>query len=251
LLQRGVGLFGGRICGGVSGFLGLYYVCAGNKDLSFKVAAISGTMSMVFGLVLMPFMKNFSKLMGKRRALIMGATVSFIAALIAPLITLPGHPYLPLIPGLLFMPLGIISSTLGDALLPDICDYDELQYGQRREGLFTAVLAFFSKMEMSVAALGVGYLIAWAGYAKDLPLQSPTTIHRMWWVALIPNIFFALAGLLLILKFPMTEATTAQVRKQLDARRALEKLASAESAETNNLACEPAPTEVAAIPVGI
>jgi GPH family glycoside/pentoside/hexuronide:cation symporter len=221
LLQRSFGILGGRICGGVAGFLGIYYVCYGNKDLAFKVGAIGGTMSMVFGLSLMPFMKHFSKLLGKRKALIMGATLGLIGALLAPLITLPGHPWLPLIPGLIFMPLGIIAGTLGDALLPDICDYDELECGQHREGLFTAVMAFFSKIEMSAAALGVGYLIVWTGYSKGLPMQSDLTINRMWWLAIVPNIFCSAIGLLLILKFPMTEATMAEVRRQLDERRAM------------------------------
>jgi len=151
----------------------------------------------------------------------MGATLGLVGSLQAPLITIPGHPYLPLIPGLIFMPLGIIANTLGDALLPDICDYDELQYGQRREGLFTAVMAFFSKLEMSAAALGVGYLIAWTGYSKTLPMQSDRTLNRMWWLAMIPNMVCSLVGLLLILKFPMTEATMTDVRRQLDERRAL------------------------------
>jgi Na+/melibiose symporter-like transporter len=93
-------------------------------------------MNMVFGFSLMPFMRYFSKLLGKRKALIMGAVVGFVGALIAPLITVPGHPYLPL----------------------------------------------------------------------------------------IPNIFCTL-GALLILKFPMTEATMAEVRKQLDARHAADALA--------------------------
>jgi GPH family glycoside/pentoside/hexuronide:cation symporter len=216
LLQRLMNIFGGRICGGVSTFLVLYYVCRGNKDLSFRVAAIAGTISMVCGFGLMPFMKQFSKLFGKRNALIAGSAVGLGGAVLAPFITLPGHPYLPLIPALLILPLTTIAGTLSDAMLPDICDYDELQCGQRREGLFTAVMAFTNKLEISMAALGTGYVVAWTGYNKDLLAQSATTLSRLWWAALIPNIFFCLAALLIVMRFPLTEAVMAQVRRELD-----------------------------------
>ena len=179
-----------------------------------------GIVNLVIGLVLMPFMGAFSRKIGKRQALIMGAVIAFVLAVLAPFLTRPGHPYLPLIPGLVLLPLTIIANTLGDAMLPDICDYDELQYGQRREGLFTSVLAFFSKLEMSAAALGVGYLIAWTGYDKGLLAQSDVTLNRMWWLALIPDIAFTFAAVVIVIRFPLTEGIMNNVRQQLDRRHA-------------------------------
>lgn len=244
LLQRTCGILGGRICGGVAGFLGIYYVCGGDKDLSMKVGGILITYNTICGLALMPFMRHFSRVLGKRKALIMGCFLGLIGALLAPLITRPGWVYVPLIPALIMTPLSIIANTLGDAMLPDICDYDELQSGERREGLFTSVMAFFSKLEMSIAALGVGYLVAWTGYDQALPMQSDITLNRMWWLALIPNILFAAAGLLLILKFPMTEATMNEVRRQLDLRHARAMEADVAAAEEKS-AAEGEPVSVA------
>jgi GPH family glycoside/pentoside/hexuronide:cation symporter len=221
LLQYGAwGLFSARLFGMVGGALTLYYICGGNKDVSFRVGALGGTFAMICGFALMPFMGWFSKRLGKRQAMTMGAVVGLIAALVAPLVTIPGHPYLPMLIGLIFVPLTIIANTLGDALLPDICDYDELLSGQRREGLFTSVLAFFSKMEMSVGALGGGYLLSWTGFHKDLATQSMLTLDRMWWLGLIPAIFSAVICLFIVVRFPLTEAMMGEVRKQLDARHA-------------------------------
>jgi hypothetical protein len=73
---------------------------------------------------------------------------------------------------LIVAPLLIISGTIAGAILPDICDVDELQSGQRREGLFTAVMAFVSKLEISLAVVLVGYIVTWS--------HIDTTIGHRW-----------------------------------------------------------------------
>ena len=92
LLQRMCGILGGRVCGGLGGLLSVYYVCGGDKSLAMKVAGITGTLAMVWGLALMPFMRYFSRMIGKRRAMVAGAGLGFAGTLIAPLVTIPGHP---------------------------------------------------------------------------------------------------------------------------------------------------------------
>lgn len=248
LLKKTCDIVGGRLCGGIGAFLGIYYVCNGDKDLAMKVGAISGTYYTICGLALMPFMRKFSRLMGKRKALIMGTAVGLVGAIVSPFIVRPGWAYAPLIPALVLTPLSIIANTLGDAMLPDICDYDELQSGQRREGLFTSVMAFFAKLEMSIAALGVGYLIAWTGYNQSLPAQTDATMIRMWYLSQIPGIFFSLGSLWLVLKFPMTEATMNAVRKELEMKR-VAACDEAARAKTTNAADEIKENESSAVGV--
>ena len=59
-------------------------------------------------------------------------------------------------------PLLVITGTIAAAILPDICDIDELATGQRREGLFTSVMAFVSKLEISLAIILSGYIVNWS-----------------------------------------------------------------------------------------
>lgn len=40
---------------------------------------------------------------------------------------------------LAFIPLGAIGGTFTSAVMPDICDIDELESGERREGLFVTI----------------------------------------------------------------------------------------------------------------
>ena len=53
-------------------------------------------------------------------------------------------------------------APIASAILPDICDVDELQTGQRREGLFTSVMAFMAKLEISLAIILAGYIVSWS-----------------------------------------------------------------------------------------
>ena len=162
LLMKIGEILGGRLTGQITFFLSLYYVCRGDLELSTKLAGIGATLGAVWNFAMLPLVKPASKKIGKRGALILGAGLGFAVALLAPFITTPEHPYWSLIPSLLITPLLVITSTIAFAIMPDICDIDELATGQRREGLFTSVMAFFSKLEISLAIILAGYLVGWS-----------------------------------------------------------------------------------------
>jgi GPH family glycoside/pentoside/hexuronide:cation symporter len=163
LLMKIGEILGGRLVGAISFYLGLYYVCRGDLELSTKIAGIGATLGTVWNFVMLPLVKPASKMIGKRGALILGSGIGFAVAIIAPFVTTPEHPYWAILPGLLVAPLLVITGTIAFAIMPDICDLDELASGQRREGLFTSVMAFFSKLEISMAIILSGYLVGWAG----------------------------------------------------------------------------------------
>lgn len=162
LLMKIGEILGGRLTGAMSFYLGLYYVFRGDLEFSTKLAGIGATLGTIWNFVMLPLVKPASKKIGKRGALILGSGIGFATALLAPFITTPEHPYWGMIPGLLVAPLLVITGTIAFAIMPDICDLDELATGQRREGLFTSVMAFFSKMEISMAIILSGYLVGWS-----------------------------------------------------------------------------------------
>jgi len=201
------------------GYLAIYYVCGGNKELGTSIQGIGGTIGTVWSFALLPLLKPISQKFGKRFALILGGTISLAAAIAQPFILNPKYPYLMLVPALVVAPLMLISNTIANAVVPDICDLDELENGERREGLFTSVMGFMAKMEISLCTLIVGYMVVWSGLDLKLTTpQAPEVLNRLFWMAIIPNIIFTLGAFLLTLKFPMTEATMAEVRRQLDER---------------------------------
>src|SRR5439155_9545218 len=110
-------------------------------------------------------------------ALIMGSGIAFAVAVLAPFVTTPEHPYWGILPGLIVAPLLVITGTIAFAIMPDICDVDELATGQRREGLFTSVMAFFSKLEISMAIILGGYLVGWAGVDMKINPRWESVAH--------------------------------------------------------------------------
>jgi GPH family glycoside/pentoside/hexuronide:cation symporter len=219
LLIKVCQLFGERLSGALIGYLAIYYVCGGNKEFGTSIQGIGGTIGTFWSFALLPFLKPISQKFGKRAALILGGSISLAAAVAQPFILNPRLPYLMLIPALVVTPLTLISSTIANAVVPDICDLDELENGERREGLFTSVMGFMAKLEISLCTLIVGYMVTWAGLNLKLTTpQAPEVLSRLFWMAVIPNIVFTLGAFLLTLKFPMTEATMMEVRRQLDER---------------------------------
>ncbi|MDR3706768.1 MAG: MFS transporter [Capsulimonadaceae bacterium] len=210
---------GGRLAGAMMGYLGLYLLCSGDKVLSTTLGGLGGTIGTVCTFAILPFMKPLSVKIGKRAAQIMGAAIGLVSAILSPFILMSGRPYLSLIPILVITPMQSVAFTLGNAIVPDICDVDELQTGQRREGLFTSVMAFMAKMEISLCTLAAGYLVSFSGLNVKLIHQAPHVVHNLFWMAIPTALFFAVVSLILTILFPMTEASMTEVRRQLDERR--------------------------------
>jgi GPH family glycoside/pentoside/hexuronide:cation symporter len=218
LIYKSFQLFGERVYGGVCVYLNIFYVCAGNKELATKIGGLAGMIGAFWGIAIVPFIKPLSQKFGKRGGLVFGSSVVFVTAIIQPLLMNPRHPYLMLIPALLTIPVIAISNTMLNAIVPDICDLDELQTGERREGLFTAVMGFIAKMEISATIVIVGYLLTFAGFDAKAATQTPVVLSKMYWMGIIPNILFTLAALITAIKFPMTEAMTREVHEKLATR---------------------------------
>lgn len=208
---------------GVVGFLvfiGTYYVCGGDKGLATKVIGWGTTIGTVLVFGLLPLMKPISKWIGKKGALLAGTGIGLVVALIQPFTLKPGHPWLLLVPQLIFTLSTPFCFTIINAMVPDICDLDELHSGCRREGLFAAVAGLVAKMGISLSTLAMGYLLLWFGLGtKGSVAPSAEMLQRLNWTPVLLNIFFNLGALVFTLMFPMDEAAALGVRRQLDERR--------------------------------
>lgn len=212
-------ILGERAAIGLLLYIGIYYVCGGDKRHATEITGIGATIGTALGFLVLPAMKPITRWIGKRSAQITSAAITFGSALILPFILSPAHPYWLLFPALVAIPLATLNNTLTNAMVPDICDMDELENGQRREGLFTSVAGFIAKLEMSLCFLLVGYVLAWSGVKTTLATQPADVLHRLFWFCVLPNIAFTLTGLILTVKFPVTPESMAEVRRRLDERR--------------------------------
>jgi len=83
-------------------FIGTYFVCGGDKGLATKVIGAGTTIGTLLIFGLLPFVKPISKWIGKKGALLAATVIGLIVALIQPFALRPGHPWLLLVPQLIF-----------------------------------------------------------------------------------------------------------------------------------------------------
>jgi GPH family glycoside/pentoside/hexuronide:cation symporter len=210
LLMRFFSAFGGVIFSQMCFYVNVYYVCGGNKTLATQIIGLSTTLTVLLTLLLMPFVPMISRKVGKRRGFILGAGLTVFQAVMMPLLFTPQYPYLQLIAAGLTGPIIAIGIVLRDAIVPDICDLDEVVNGKRREGLLTAAIAFVYKMEVSLCVLIVGYMISWSKFLPNVSVQAPDVISRLQWFTFAPNIIFALLAFYFALRFSITEESAAE-----------------------------------------
>lgn len=230
-------LLAGRIVGALGGvgsammgmYISIYYICEGDKSMSGSLSGYNGWVGFAVALLMVPLAIKLSKKIERRWGYIILAGVGMVNAILSPIIAQPGHPYAWLSFMIVMCIVGSVFGLYAQAVLPDICDLDELESGERREGMFTAVLAFQSKIENSLCVLISGYLVAWSGFdaqaAKDGIAPSPETLNNMLWVGFTPPIIFGILAFIIACYFPITKKMMDEVREKLVVRRAEAKAA--------------------------
>lgn len=201
-------------------YVAIYILCAGDKTPATTLFGLAGTGALILSFPALWSLKPLTAWVGKRTTQIASAWITMLIALTLPLFLRGDHHWFVL-PWLVTLLVGTVNAALISAMLPDICDLDELESDQRREGLFTAVLSFVVKIGISLSVLIVGIFLSWAGlHAKDA-VQTPGFISNLYWFTIISNIVLSALHLLFTILFPITPKLMAEVRSKLDARRLL------------------------------
>ena len=109
-------------------------------------------------------------------------------------------------------------------MLPDVIELDELETGQRREGLFYSFMAFLQKICLGIALALVLYGLERAGYVSPtaevlVPTQSPAALQAIRWaIGPLPTISL-ICGVILAYFYPITRERHHQILLQLAERR--------------------------------
>jgi GPH family glycoside/pentoside/hexuronide:cation symporter len=111
------------------------------------------------------------------------------------------------------------------AMMPDVIEYDELETGQRREGIFYGFMVFLQKTSIALGVFMVGRVLATTGYitptdAVPVPQQPEGALNAIrLFIGPIPAIILGL-GLILTYFYPITREKHTEVRAMLAKRRA-------------------------------
>ena len=202
-------------------FIVVYYLFAGD-------AAAAGVWPTLFGSVgalittfaVIPTVAWMSRKLGKKRAFMLCQSLSLVGYLLLWFLFIPGKPYMFMF-ALPFFSFGIGSLfTLMMSMTADVIDLDELENGQRREGIFGAIYWWMVKFGLAVAGLLSGAILSAVGFDADAATQADGAITSLRAVFSGVPAAGTLIALIIMRKYDVTEERANAVREALDARKA-------------------------------
>lgn len=198
----------------------IYYLFNGDDGKAGALLGSFGTLTAVCTLLVIPFTAWISTKLGKRRTFLMTISLSLIGYALKWVGYNPGLPYLLLI-SCPFIAFGTGSLfTLMGSMVADVCDYDELKSGQRREGVFGAIYWWMIKVGMALAGLLTGIMLQVSGFDVALKAAQPEKtlfLLRIFDVG-VPMVTSAIA-ILIIATYEISETKAHEIRLELERRR--------------------------------
>ncbi|MFT5503806.1 MAG: GPH family glycoside/pentoside/hexuronide:cation symporter [Gammaproteobacteria bacterium] len=198
----------------------IYYVFSGDTELGAEYAGWAGTLGAISSFVVIGIVTWLSTRYGKRKAFFIAIGISMIGYAMKWFCYNPEYPLLILLPAP-FMAFGLGGLfTLMGSMIADVCDYDELNSHERREGMFGSIYWWVVKLGMALALGAGGFLLNSTGF--DVALEGNQTEDTIFLLRLfdvtIPLLTSILA-LWAISKYTITEERAQDIRIELENRR--------------------------------
>ncbi|MGQ1909542.1 MFS transporter [Marinifilum sp. RC60d5] len=201
-------------------FIIVYYLFNGDKVAAGSWPAWFGTISaMATAFLVIPIVTKLSERVGKKNAFVIATFVSIIGY------ALKWWGFNPANPWLMFMPIPFLSFGIGGlftlmmSMTADVCDLDELNNGERREGMFGAVYWWMVKLGTALALLTSGIVLQMVGFNESVDQQSVETLTNLRIADIVIPIVTAFIAILLVWKYDITESRALEIREALIAKR--------------------------------
>lgn len=201
-------------------FIIVYYLFNGDKVASGTWPAWFGTISaMATAFLVIPVVTKISEKVGKKNAFVIATLISIIGY------TLKWWGFNPENPWLMFLPIPFLSFGIGGlftlmmSMTADVCDLDELNNGERREGMFGAVYWWMVKLGTALALLTSGIVLQAVGFDQTIDQQTAESIVKLRIADIVIPIVTALIAIAIIWKYNITEERAHDIREALILRR--------------------------------
>ncbi len=100
------------------------------------------------------------------------------------------------------------------AMVPDVVEYDRLETGEHRAGMYYGVWGFTNKLTNALGIALAGWVLQLFGYAPNVEQSALTLLGIRLFVGPVPLLIFVIV-LPLLIGFPITRSTHAQVLQKL------------------------------------
>lgn len=196
----------------------LFYFLEYRMGLEAEAPLVAGTV-FIAAILVLPLWATISKRTDKRKAYIVG--MLFLSAVMISLIFIP--PTLGLWVIIILAALAGVGVSavhvLPWAMIPDAVEVDELDTGERHEGMFYALVTLFRKIAASIAIPLALLLMDRSGFVSNASQQTPEAINTIrFLMGPLPSIFL-LAGIAFALAYPLSRDRHAEIRAKIALRR--------------------------------
>ena len=178
--------------------------------------------TLVMGLMLvcvtisLPFWQWLSRRMDKGPAYAIGMGVGALAVLITFFLPHGATPLIYLVSVLAGF--GFAANWIFPwAMVADVGDYDRLETGQQRSGMYYGVWGLATKISEALALAAVGWILTGFGYVANAVQTSFALLGIRLFFGLVPAIIIIIA-LPFLYRYPITRRSHAEVRARLEAK---------------------------------
>lgn len=202
-------------------YVSTYYVYGGDVKAAAMVTAWYGTVNLLATWASLPVLTWAAARWGKTRALAGTLLVGCMGALLKWVLFTPAMPYAQLAVACFVAPANAGFWVLVNAMKADMCDWDELMTGLRREGMFAAVSGWLQKLSAAITFSFAGVVLVWAGFEQSRGgAQDPAALTHIRIVfAFVPAAAY-LAGITMLRWYRLSPQLMAEVRSELELKRA-------------------------------
>jgi len=204
---------------GFAFFIIVYYMHAGDPVAAGNWPAMFGSVSALCTCFLViPVVNWMAQRYGKHQTFLMTQTVSLMGYAMFWWSFSPENPFLMLVPIPLYV-FGIGGLfTLMMSMTADVCDMDELETHERREGLFGAIYWWMVKFGGAFAGLLSGLILGTVGFDQSVTVQSDSALAGLRAAFILVPVTGTLIGIWVMRNYDLDETRVREIRTELDAR---------------------------------
>jgi GPH family glycoside/pentoside/hexuronide:cation symporter len=212
--------FCGTIAGSIAMYIVIYYVKSGDVAGGLVLNAMNGTGFAIVGFVGIFVLRWLALKYGKRQAMFFVLGLTTLGGISKWFIFTPEYPHMLLLDAVLNGPVWVSLGVIVPSMIADLCDWDELKFGERREGIISSVFSWITKFGTSFTFLVSGIALHFSGFDEALGANQPEgtiTELRLFFVG--ASVLAPILAIFCLKLYTISEDSAYGIRNELEARR--------------------------------